>query len=876
MAAAMVAQVNLATSVAHVPLRRMQQQQREPRGSSLRRAFFPRGRMVACASAGTSSEGSEIKSVLNRRLALMGVAGTVSGGLWNSGAALAVEEDAELAAIRKEESERLAQEALERYNRMRSGPKTKSDPQPKKSTPSPQARGGPSSKPNGKNFGDRAKPAPKNAKADKAAAPKKPGPAPKKSEPAPNKPAPAPVSASKKPAPASKPAPVAKTKPALAARAPVEQAANSASSRSSSSDASVGESKGSSARDFDLGSAGIGAGVGALSALGGLAVLVAGGGGSGVAQAVRGRGAVFVAGATGRTGRRLVRELLSRGIKVRAGVRSLDKGEEIFTVSEEDDEEDEYGEGTAFEGYLTPAEANRLTLVEFNLGPETTDDEVAESLEGASSVVCCLGAPESLGGLLQVKKIDGDATKKLIRAAQIAPSVRQFVMVSSLGTGKSGWPASVLNLFGGILTVKRGSEVALEDSGLDYLIVRPGGMERPTDSYKDTHNVILQPADTLFGGQVSRLQVAELIAAAVTNPGASRNKIVEAIAETTAEQRSYSELLASIPSAGGAMAGADKADAEFRPAGGLARGRTVKGNVSLSPGAQRKVSRLEQQTARDNLRAGRKAGGTMFTSQALARGREAYVSSLEEQTAADNPRPGALEGLKRGGTMFVSALNAGMNAALIDLKEEQAAEARKNTPPKKRGGTMFASQVPRGGGAEVVRATPVKKRGGTVFMRGPVNADGEARDPGAIQRDAAARNRETMEALKARMEAAKQARKAEVAEASRRRAAEYSKMEALKAKELAKAQAEAQREAERAEREYERKQAQAQRESEREERKRAQTLRDPQGSKAREPVAAVPRSIKEREEEISDESVNGEGWMARAMGWEEVPDPRDQ
>jgi len=240
----------------------------------------------------------------------------------------------------------------------------------------------------------------------------------------------------------------------------------------------------------------------------------------------------------------------------------------------------------------------------------------------------------------------------------------------------------------------------------------------------------------------------------------------------------------------------------------------------------------------------------MFTSQALARGREAYVSSLEEQTAADNPRPGALEGLKRGGTMFVSALNAGMNAALIDLKEEQAAEARKNTP--------------------------VKKRGGTVFMRGPVNADGEARDPGAIQRDAAARNRETMEALKARMEAAKQARKAEVAEASRRRAAEYSKMEALKAKELAKAQAEAQREAERAEREYERKQAQAQRESEREERKRAQTLRDPQGSKAREPVAAVPRSIKEREEEISDESVNGEGWMARAMGWEEVPDPRDQ
>jgi hypothetical protein len=32
-------------------------------------------------------------------------------------------------------------------------------------------------------------------------------------------------------------------------------------------------------------------------------------------------------------------------------------------------------------------------------------------------------------------------------------------------------------------------------------------MERPTDSYKRTHNVVIKPRDTLFGGQVSRLQV---------------------------------------------------------------------------------------------------------------------------------------------------------------------------------------------------------------------------------------------------------------------------------------------------------------------------------------------------------------------------------
>lgn len=32
-------------------------------------------------------------------------------------------------------------------------------------------------------------------------------------------------------------------------------------------------------------------------------------------------------------------------------------------------------------------------------------------------------------------------------------------------------------------------------------------MERPTDAYKETHNITLSKEDTLFGGQVSNLQV---------------------------------------------------------------------------------------------------------------------------------------------------------------------------------------------------------------------------------------------------------------------------------------------------------------------------------------------------------------------------------
>lgn len=108
-------------------------------------------------------------------------------------------------------------------------------------------------------------------------------------------------------------------------------------------------------------------------------------------------------------------------------------------------------------------------------------------------------------------------------------------------------------------------------------IVRPGGMERPTDAYKETHNITLSQEDTLFGGQVSnlqvyyvnlsfklviyfskiwnddnqkvdKLQVAELMACMARNRSLSYCKVVEVIAETTAPLIPMEELLSKIPS----------------------------------------------------------------------------------------------------------------------------------------------------------------------------------------------------------------------------------------------------------------------------------------------------------------------------------------
>ncbi|KDP46212.1 hypothetical protein JCGZ_10052 [Jatropha curcas] len=242
----------------------------------------------------------------------------------------------------------------------------------------------------------------------------------------------------------------------------------------------------------------------------------------------------FVAGATGRVGSRTVRELLKLGFQVRAGVRSAQKAQSLVQSVKQMKLN---GEGSQY--------VEKLELVECDL---EKPNEIGPALGNASVVICCIGASEKeVFDVTGPYRIDYQATKNLIDAASAA-KVKHFIMVSSLGTNKVGFPAAILNLFWGVLIWKRQAEEALIASGVPYTIVRPGGMERPTDAYKETHNITLSEEDTLFGGQVSNLQVAELIAVMAKNRGLSYCKVVEVIAETTAPLTPMEELLAKIPS----------------------------------------------------------------------------------------------------------------------------------------------------------------------------------------------------------------------------------------------------------------------------------------------------------------------------------------
>nr|XP_009804191.1 PREDICTED: protein TIC 62, chloroplastic isoform X1 [Nicotiana sylvestris] len=254
---------------------------------------------------------------------------------------------------------------------------------------------------------------------------------------------------------------------------------------------------------------------------------------------------VFVAGATGKVGSRTVRELLKLGFKVRAGVRSAQRAQPLVKSVEQmklENAADGRAKGKIDVERTTAIE--KLEIVECDL---EKIDRIRPALGNASIVICCIGASEKeIFDVTGPYRIDYQATKNLIDAATVA-KVDHFILLTSLGTNKVGFPAAILNLFWGVLVWKRKAEEALLASGLPYTIVRPGGMERPTDSYKETHNITLSEEDTLFGGQVSNLQVAELLAVMAKNRSLSYCKVVEVIAETTAPLTPMEDLLAKIP-----------------------------------------------------------------------------------------------------------------------------------------------------------------------------------------------------------------------------------------------------------------------------------------------------------------------------------------
>jgi uncharacterized protein YbjT (DUF2867 family) len=216
---------------------------------------------------------------------------------------------------------------------------------------------------------------------------------------------------------------------------------------------------------------------------------------------------VFVAGATGETGRRIVQELVSKNITVRAFVRDEQKAKTIL-----------------------PEE------VELVVGDVLSPDSLTTAIGDSTVIVCATGAKPSFNPT-EPYKVDFEGTKNLVDAAK-AKGIEHFVLVSSLCVSQLFHP---LNLFWLILVWKKQAEEYLQQSGLTYTVVRPGGLKNEDNS----DSIIMQSADTLFDSSIPRQKVAQVCVEALFEP-AARNKILEIVAKPEATPKTFQELFQSV------------------------------------------------------------------------------------------------------------------------------------------------------------------------------------------------------------------------------------------------------------------------------------------------------------------------------------------
>lgn len=247
---------------------------------------------------------------------------------------------------------------------------------------------------------------------------------------------------------------------------------------------------------------------------------------------------VVVAGATGQTGRRILERLAasSSGMKVVGGVRNVEKASKALAAS-----------STVVRGAMiqtvASVDATSVDLRHLDVVLDTVD-QIAETLKGASALVIATGfiPGNPLKMSAAAHEVDNVGTCRLIDAAKQA-GVKKVVMVSSILTNGRAWGQEkspgfvVTNAFGNVLDEKLVAEKYLRASGLDYTIVRPGGLKAKAPSGA----LVISNEDTLVAGEISRDLVADVCVASLTDRKAS-NKVLEIVEDEGVPARVFNGL----------------------------------------------------------------------------------------------------------------------------------------------------------------------------------------------------------------------------------------------------------------------------------------------------------------------------------------------
>lgn len=217
---------------------------------------------------------------------------------------------------------------------------------------------------------------------------------------------------------------------------------------------------------------------------------------------------VLVAGASGATGRPLVKMLVEQGYVVRALVRDPAKATDL-------------GAG--------------VTVVQ---GDVTQPATLAAATKGAKYVVTAIGAKKPS----TPEQVDYQGVVNLVDAAKAA-GVQHFVLMSSIGAGNTD-PAVPLNkMFGMVLVWKGKGEDHLRQSGVPYTIVRPGGLQvcEPGKT-----GLKIAPGDAAIRGLICRSDVARVMVDALTRPEAA-GKTIALVGDKGAAPDAWKAAWADVP-----------------------------------------------------------------------------------------------------------------------------------------------------------------------------------------------------------------------------------------------------------------------------------------------------------------------------------------
>ncbi|HKZ74090.1 MAG TPA: SDR family oxidoreductase [Steroidobacteraceae bacterium] len=194
-------------------------------------------------------------------------------------------------------------------------------------------------------------------------------------------------------------------------------------------------------------------------------------------SAEAGKPLVLIIGATGGTGQEAVAQALAKGYAVRALVRDEAKARTLFG-----------------------------DRVQYAVGDVREPRTLRPAMRGVDYVLSALGSNSARDPENKPELVDYGGVKSLAEAAKDA-GVQHFVLTSSMGVTN---PDHQLNrILDKLLTWKLKGEDALRASGVNYTIVRPGGLNNDPGGRAGIEVMQGDPHDVV--GQIPRADVAAVL-----------------------------------------------------------------------------------------------------------------------------------------------------------------------------------------------------------------------------------------------------------------------------------------------------------------------------------------------------------------------------